>query len=130
MKATELLKSRENVRIDIDENSNYILEFRLNTGKGTAPLRIPIDLVGPVIDALEIGPKVVEEKNIVDTVKNSLSYDIDENGEEIVIFRTRYGRGSKIQKIYKAEYQNVISALKEINSDIPEVIAKYEDLNK
>lgn len=130
MKAIELLKTRENVLIDHDENGNYLIEFRLNKGKGTSPIRVPVELMGQIIEVLEVGPKIIEEKNIVDTIRNSLTYDLDENGEEVVVFRTRYGRGSKMQKIYKDEYEQVVSALKEINNDIPEVIATYEDLNK
>jgi len=125
----DLLRSREHLKIDFDEHMGYILEFRLNTGKGTSPIRIPVDCMEKIIETLEHGPKVVEEKSVVDTVRNSLDFDLDENNEEIIVFRTRYGRGSKIHKILKNEYKQVIDILKEINRDIPGVIEKYEDLD-
>ena len=127
--SVELLNSKEHLKIDFDNDGRYIIEFRLNTGKGTSPIRIPIEFMGQVIDILEDGPKEVEEKNIADIIRNSLAYDLDENGQEVVVFRTRYGRGSKIHKIPKNEYGLVIQALRRINKDIPEVIAKYEDPN-
>jgi hypothetical protein len=127
--SVDLLKSKEHLKIDYDDSTGYVIEFRLNTGKGTSPIRIPVEFMEQIIDVLEVGPEIVEEKNIVDTVRNSLAYDLDENGEEVVVFRTRYGRGSKIHKIRKNEYEQVIGILKEINGDIPEVISKYEDLS-
>lgn len=125
----DLLKSREYLKIDFNDNGGYVVEFRLNTGKGTAPIRIPIEFMEQVINVLEIGPKLVEKNNIVDIIRNSLGVDLDEDGKEIVVFRTRYGRGSKIHKIRKSEYVQVIEILKQINKDIPEVIARYEDPN-
>ena len=127
--SAELLKSKEYLKIDYDEGVGYVIEFRLNVGKGTSPIRIPVDLMEQIIEVLEGGPKVIEEKNIVDTVRNSLAFDLDDDGEEVIVFRTRYGRGSKIHKIRKNEYEQVISALKEINKDIPDVISNYEDIN-
>ena len=128
--SVELLKSKEYLKIDYDEGTGYVIEFRLNTGKGTSPIRIPVDLMEQIIEVLEAGPQIVEEKNVVDTIRNSLAFDLDDNnGEEVIVFRTRYGRGSKIHKIRKNEYEQVISALKEINKDIPDVISNYEDIN-
>jgi len=125
-----LLKSKEHLKLDYDEKNGYVIEFRLNTGKGTSPIRIPVEFMEQIIEVFETGPKIAEEeKNVVDTVRNSLAFDLDESGEEIVIFRTRYGRGSKIHKIRKNEYEQVIGILKEINNDIPDVISKYEDLD-
>lgn len=130
MKTVELLKSKEYLKLDYDEQSGYMIEFRLNRGKGTSPICIPINVFDDIIRVLEDGPKVVHESNIVDIVRNSLTYDFNENGEEVVSFRTRYGRGSKIHKIRKEEYIDVIAALKEISKDVPEVIAAYEDPNR
>lgn len=127
--SVELLKSKEHLKIDYDEGAGYVIEFRLNTGKGTSPIRIPVEFMEQIIGILEAGPKVVEEKNVVDTIRNSLTFDLDKDGEEVVVFRTRYGRGSKIHKIRKNEYDQVVGILKEINDDIPEVIGQYEDLN-
>jgi len=126
--SVELLKSKEHLKIDCDE-SGYVIEFRLNTGKGTSPIRIPVGLMEEIIGILESGPKIVEEKNVADTIRNSLAFNLDDDNEEVVVFRTRYGRGSKIHKIRKDEYAQVIEILKEINRDIPEVISKYEDIN-
>lgn len=126
--SVDLLKSKEHLKIDYDEGTGYVIEFRLNTGKGTSPIRIPVEFMEQIINVLEGGPAVVEEKNVVDTVRNTLVFDMD-GSEEIVAFRTRYGRGSKIHKIRKSEYDQVITALKEINNDIPDVISKYEDIN-
>jgi len=131
MTTTELVRSKKYTRIDQDECGEYIIEFRLNTGRGTAPVRIPIKHFGDIISILEAGPAVkTEENDIVGIIRNSLLYDIDDNGDEVVIFRTCYGRGSKIQKIRKIEYEQVINALKELSSNIPGVISKYEDLNR
>src|SRR6185295_18276066 len=94
--SADLLKSKEHLKIDYDEGSGYVIEFRLNTGKGTSPIRIPVEFMDQIIEVLEAGPQLTEEKNVVDTVRNSLAYDLDEDGEEVVVFRTRYGRGSKI----------------------------------
>lgn len=127
--SVELLKSKEHLKIDYDEGTGYVIEFRLNTGKGTSPIRIPVDFMEQIIEVLETGPQVVEERSVVDTVRNTLAFDLDEVGEEVVVFRTRYGRGSKIHKIRKNEYDQVIGILKEINNDIPDVISKYEDIN-
>lgn len=127
--SVDLLKSKEHLKIDYDEGTGYVIEFRLNTGKGTSPIRIPVEYMEQIIEVLETGPQVVEEKNVVDTVRNTLAYDLDDTGEEVVVFRTRYGRGSKIHKIRKNEYEQVIDILKEINHDIPDVISKYEDIN-
>lgn len=126
--AIELLKSKEYLKIDFENDIGYIIEFRLNVGKGTAPIRIPVKFMEDVIGILEKGPQIVEENNLVDTIRNSLAF-YSENDEEFVIFRTRHGRGSKIHKIRKNEYQQVVELLKNINQDIPDVIAKYEDLN-
>jgi len=127
--SVDLLKSKEHLKIDYDQGTGYVIEFRLNTGKGTSPIRIPVDFMEQIIEVLETGPQVAEEKNVIDTVRNTLAFDLDDNGEEVVIFRTKYGRGSKIHKIRKNEYEQVINILKEINNDIPDVISKYEDLN-
>lgn len=127
-KATDILKSKEHLKIDYDDGIGYVIEFRLNTGKGTSPIRVPVDCMEQIIEVFESGPKIVEEKNVVDTVRNTLAFDLDD-GEEVVVFRTRYGRGSKIHKIRKNEYNEVINALKDINNDIPDVISKYEDIN-
>lgn len=127
--SVDLLRSKEHLKIDYDEGTGYVIEFRLNTGKGTSPIRIPVEFMEQIIDIFETGPKVVEENNIVDTVRNTLAFDMDETGDEVVVFRTRYGRGSKIHKIRKNEYEQVIGILKEINQDIPDVINKYEDVN-
>lgn len=127
--SVDVLKSKEHLKIDYDEGTGYVIEFRLNTGKGTSPIRIPVDFMEQIIEVLEAGPQVVEEKNVIDTVRNTLAFDLDEFGEEVVVFRTKYGRGSKIHKIRKNEYEQVIDILKEINHDIPDVISKYEDIN-
>lgn len=126
--SVDLLKSKEHLKIDYDEGTGYVIEFRLNTGKGTSPIRIPVDFMEQIIEVLEAGPQVTEEKNVIDTVRNTLAFDLD-GDEEVVVFRTRYGRGSKIHKIRKNEYDQVIGILKDINNDIPDVISKYEDIN-
>ncbi len=129
MSATELLKSKEHLKLGQDEQG-YTIEFRLNAGKGTSPICVPVELLSQVINALEEGPRVLQENNVVDTIRNSLAYDLAENGEELVVFRTRYGRGSKIHRIRKDEYEQVVTALKEINKDVFDVIAAFEDPDK
>lgn len=127
--STDLLRSREHLKIDYDDGIGYVIEFRLNTGKGTSPIRIPVEFMEQIIEVFEAGPRIVEEKNVIDTIRNTLAFDTDEASKEVVVFRTRYGRGSKIHKILKNEYEQVINILKEINHDIPDVINKYEDVN-
>lgn len=126
--SVDLLKSREHLKIDFDDDDGYVVEFRLNIGKGTSPIRIPIKFMEQIINVLEVGPKITEEKNVVDVIRNSLAFDLHDD-DEIIVFRTRHGRGSKVHKIRKNEYKQVIEALRQINQDIPGVIAKYEDLN-
>lgn len=132
LSSVDILQAENGIVLGEDKKTGeYCIDFKLSDGRGTAPVRIPISLMSQVVDVLEAGPNLVEENNVVDTIKNSLAYDIDEKtGEDLIIFRTGYGKGSKVQRIRKSEYAAVVAALRQIVDQLPQVVANWEDLNK
>lgn len=117
----------DTLTLDQDESGQIVLKFRFAVGKGTAPVRIPVEQMAEFIEVLEMPPKVKDDENLIETIRSSLEIKANEDGKECINFRTGHNRGSKIQEIPVEELSNLLIAMKKALKELPEAL---EQLNK
>lgn len=121
---------RENTHLTEGTDGELYLSFSLQVGKGRSPVRVPVSQIDEFLDLIADGQRNVRVEHdskvlfSMDIVRESLTLD-EKDDRQYVSFRTRYGKGSKVQYIPVDELNEVVSVLRTITAeDLPVAIER------